>query len=165
MFFPICNMLKNFGQNFHKNLKCGVYQYLLDIIEENEINAVIIYGRYNPGGLHAKYSELFNVLIDAAPEGKLFYFINNASFSAGSMAPIFLKHMGATIIGEPVSQNAIFYGISRTGSISPDLTLKNSQLQITIPNFIANINHTIVGVPLYGSDEEIELFIQNNLDW
>lgn len=144
---------------------------ILQIIEDNEIQAVVIDGRYNPGGNHTPFRSLFHTLAEATPEGMAFYFINNASFSAGSMAPVFASYLGFTIIGEPVSENLIFYGVytmeDEEDPIYPNVILNNSGIPIRIPNILAHIHSEDFGIPMFGSENAINNFIKDNpsLQW
>lgn len=77
--------------------------------EQNNVDAVIIDARGNPGGNSNLYLPLFNTFARDLPEGALFYFVNEGSNSGSLNAAFILENLGATILGQPMAQMSDFY--------------------------------------------------------
>ncbi|MCL1996106.1 MAG: copper amine oxidase N-terminal domain-containing protein [Defluviitaleaceae bacterium] len=113
---------------------------ILDIIEENDVQAIVIDARLNVGGDPAPFFELFQLAADTVEEGRLFYFIDGGSYSAAVTSAMAMAYLGAVIVGEPTGQNTIFYGVlSGIGDErDPHIFLNYSQLAIEIPNLLSH---------------------------
>lgn len=98
--------------------------------DDNDVAAVIIDARSNPGGDANQFIDLFSHFAQNLPEGKLFYFVNEGSNSGSLGAAFFLENLGAVIVGQPLAQNSDFYWF---GSDASRLLLNYSGLEITPP--------------------------------
>jgi len=98
--------------------------------DENDVTAVIIDARSNPGGDANQFIDLFSHFARNLPEDRLFYFVNEGSNSGSLGAAYFLENIGAVIIGQPLAQNSDFYWF---GSSASRLLLNYSRLEITPP--------------------------------
>jgi hypothetical protein len=96
----------------------------------NDVSAVIIDARGNPGGDANQFNDLFSHFAQNLPEDRLFYFINEGSNSGSVGAAFFLENINAVIIGQPAAQNSDFYWF---GSSATRLFLEYSRLEITPP--------------------------------
>ena len=123
------------------------YRFLWDvhfgirnIIEENDVQAIIIDARLNVGGDPAPFFGLFQLAADTVEDGRLFYFIDGGSYSAAVTSAMAMRYLGAEIVGEPTGQNTIFYGVlSGIGDErDPHISLNYSQLPIEIPNLLSH---------------------------
>ncbi|MCL1936742.1 MAG: stalk domain-containing protein [Defluviitaleaceae bacterium] len=138
---------------------------LLQVIAENDVQAIVVDARNNGGGDPAAFIDMFKTLSQSVDEGRLFYFINGYSYSATSIATRIISQMGAVIVGEPLGQNAIFYGIASDGADSPYfpyVTLTNSNLTIRIPNVVAHIESETFGFEVYGLTGQASDYIENS---
>jgi len=98
--------------------------------DENEVRAVIIDARGNPGGDANQFAALFRHLAQNLDEGRLFYFVNEGSNSGSLGAAYFLEDLGAVIVGQPLAQNSDFFWF---GSTAPRLFLSYSRMEIFPP--------------------------------
>jgi len=98
--------------------------------DNNNVAAVIIDARSNPGGDANQFIPLFNHFAQNLPKGMLFYFVNEGSNSGSLGAAFFLENLGAVIIGQPLAQNSDFFWF---GSNASRLWLNYSRMEITPP--------------------------------
>lgn len=98
--------------------------------DNNDIKAVIIDARSNPGGDANQFTNLFVHMAHNLPEGRLFYFVNEGSNSGSLGAAYALENMGAVIVGQPLAQNSTFFWFGSSQSV---LRLENSRMEITPP--------------------------------
>lgn len=113
---------------FHGDSWQNFDQSVRDIFEQNDIIAVIIDLRDNPGGqyipevLYDTFTHpdmvrsnsgsrhlLFEHLAENAPVGGVYCFTNEGSRSASLIAAAHLRSMGAVIVGQPLGQNMEFF--------------------------------------------------------
>lgn len=76
---------------------------------ENDVRAVIVDARSNPGGDANQFNDLFNMFAQRLLPESFFYFVNEGSNSGSLGAALFLENIGAVIVGQPLAQNANFY--------------------------------------------------------
>ena len=84
---------------------------IIDLLGDvgEDLRATIIDSRTNPG-TDGDIFNFFDILVEATPPGKLFYFINEGSLAASiSGGGALLYELGATIIGQPSGQSIDFY--------------------------------------------------------
>ncbi|MCL1936732.1 MAG: copper amine oxidase N-terminal domain-containing protein [Defluviitaleaceae bacterium] len=117
---------------------------ITNILENYEVNAILFDVRENGGGSTAYAMPLIQALFEMSPslqEGMVFYAISPRSASATRIGGHIFEYKGAVIIGEPLDQRAVFYGQVSENEDLPPLThiLTNSELFITIPNFLTNL--------------------------
>lgn len=136
-----------------------------DMLATYDIRAIVIDNRYNRGGNHGMFTALWDTLMAAVPVEYVFVTINNYSYSAGTMAPMALAGRGATVIGEPVSQNAIFYGLGGSGKTNDRIELPHSDLHFFAPNVVAHIHERNLGRAGFGSFEAVDRWIVRSPDW
>lgn len=139
------------------------HPHLVEFIQNNEINAILIDARDNPGGDSTQFGWLFQFLAELVDSNNLFYAINDSSASASSLAAMYLKYLGFNIIGEPLAQNAIFYGRDYDLDSAPfaQLVLANSGIDINIPNAMAYLEEPTLG-PFGVFGGNLEAFIEAN---
>ncbi|MCL2853569.1 MAG: hypothetical protein FWE20_11185 [Defluviitaleaceae bacterium] len=150
-----------------------IHPDLLEAIEENDIRAVIVDARNNPGGDPAPFFNLFRLLRDSVDEGMLFYFANAGSASASILSAMGMHYMGATFVGEPIGQNTVFYGLTtseiESGGIDRNLEveLNYTDFYIDIPNLLAHIEGDNVGLSYLHPDFDTAAFLERtpNFEW
>jgi len=109
----------------------GVFaESVRNTFRDNDVQAVIIDARGNPGGDANQFNGLFTNFSRNLPEGRLFYFVNEGSNSGSLGAAYFLEGLGTVIVGQPLAQNSEFYWF---GSAESRLILEHSGLEITPP--------------------------------
>ena len=98
--------------------------------DSNDVQAVIIDARSNPGGDAMQFSELFAHMSRNLPDGRLFYFVNEGSNSGSLGMAFFMENLGAVVVGQPLAQHPDFYwfgsGVSR-------VLLNYSRIELTPP--------------------------------
>jgi len=98
--------------------------------DSNDVRAVIVDARNNPGGDAMQFSELFAHLARNTPDGMLFYFANEGSNSGSLGMAFYMENLGAVIVGQPLAQHPDFYwfgsGVSR-------VLLNYSRIELTPP--------------------------------
>ena len=135
---------------------------IVELIESGEVTSVIVDFRGNSGGDPGMFYGLFNFLGTALPEGRLFTFFDQGSFSAATMAPNYLEYFGAISLGMPLSQNVIFHGFG--GGVNEDIVshheLRHSGIFLSIPDALSHIDEPWARIDLLGITLEsfIEMF-------
>jgi len=146
-----------------------IHPGIIEILENNNIEAVVIDSRDNPGGDHTPFLPLFQLLVDSVPEGRLFYFSNGGSASASIVSSMVMHHLGAVLVGEPLGQNTIFYGIGTwTGmpeEVYPEITLNYSGIEVTIPNLLAHMESEMLELDLIEFDMARFLEVTPNFEF
>lgn len=104
----------------------------------DNITATIIDARDNPGGDMSYYQSLFDALAEATPQGKLFYFMNEGSYSAALLAGGYLYQLGATIVGQPSGQLIDFYAFVG-GFAEIHVSLRHTWTSVHVPNSFLTI--------------------------
>jgi len=148
---------------------------LMNVLANEEVRAIVVDVRGNGGGDMYPFQVLFDTLKEQTLNGMpLYFFIDNASFSAGHVSPLGMRHHGAMIVGEPTGQNAIFYGVMNEeffdeegdleSVIDPMITLNNSGMMIQIPNVVAHMGSDS-NVPFIGGEAVYASFLEQNPDW
>jgi len=135
---------------------------IVEAIESGDVHSVIVDFRGNPGGDPGHFYNLFNFLGENLPEGNLFTFFDQGSFSAATMAPNYLEYFGAISLGMPLSQNVIFHGFG--GGVGEGIVaqhvLRHSEIYINIPDALSHIDEPWARIDLLGITLEsfIEMF-------
>ncbi|MCL1936286.1 MAG: hypothetical protein FWF57_07945 [Defluviitaleaceae bacterium] len=118
-----------------------IHPDIIEAVEQGIVNTVIIEGRGNGGGTISHFLSLYTFLQDNIEDGRLFYFTDGGSFSAGSVTAVVLSYLGFTIVGEPAGQNTIFHGTNAL--IVEDRpfnhTLNHSEIYVRVPNSLASL--------------------------
>lgn len=142
-----------------------VTQQVTELLATQDVRAIVLDNRYNRGGNHGLFTGLWDVLLEAVPVGYFFVTINNYAYSAGTMAPMALAARGAIVIGEPVSQNAIFYGMGGSEETNKAIQLPYSGLTFFAPNVVAHIHDRHLGLAGFRTYEAVDAFIASRPDW
>jgi len=127
-----------------------VHPGILEIVANNEIEAIIVDVRYNVGGDSGVFTQLFNLIRETVPAERIYYFINGGSLSASTTTAFAMRAWGATIVGEPMGQNTIFHGVfyreddeDEPGAL---VILENSQITAEIPNLLSFVESDILNI-------------------
>jgi len=110
------------------------------------LNAVVVDARYNVGGHTNMGIQFIDYILHNAPDGRLFYFINESSFSASILYASYVANRGGTLIGQPPGQNVYFFSFDGDLDVSSDffIELPYSGFQIFVPNSLLSIEHCSV---------------------
>ncbi|MCL1936743.1 MAG: hypothetical protein FWF57_10275 [Defluviitaleaceae bacterium] len=140
---------------------------IVNAIQDGTVNTVIIDARGNGGGNIRAFANLFTFLSSNIEEDRLFYLIDNGSFSAASIAAVSLQYLGFTLVGEPTGQNLIFHSTLYSSEYQSEHELRNSGIFITVPNILTHLEDLNDGYIFNLLDISIQSFIERfpNLDF
>ena len=124
-----------------------VHPGILDIVANNEISAIIVDVRDNLGGDPGTFTQLFDLIRATVPAERIFYFMNGGSLSASTTTAFAMRAWGATLVGEPMGQNAIFHGAYyREDDMGALIVLENSEIAVEIPNLLSFVESDILNL-------------------
>jgi len=114
-----------------------------DTFDANDVRAVVIDARGNPGGYVDHYS-LFRFLSENVESGMLFHFFDEGSLSASLWAGDYLERLGAISVGQPMGQATEFYYFHGSASPAWDINLNYSRLNMRVPNRVWSAHPDII---------------------
>lgn len=136
------------------------------LLATNHVNAVVIDARGNGGGDSRLYIPHFEMIAAHTPTGRLFYFMDEGSFSASLVAAAELYRLGAVFVGKPSGQLTEFYSYSTVTGVPRDqrfwTTLRYSGYTLAVPNTF----HTLrdVGIAPYDLILRPHVLIDSTID-
>jgi hypothetical protein len=123
-----------------------------NILRIRDVQTVVIDARGNGGGDENPYLRHFQTIANYTPPGRLFYLIDEGTFSAAALAAGYLYRLGATLVGQPSRQLTEFYAYSvyiTSGETHPRFVVKlrYSDYALAVPNVFHTVDMDTINSP------------------